>query len=184
MKKRLIVAGMVIGLGVAAGRASATDLGLHGAYWDTDEADQTFGFGAKLRFSFVELRATYFDDVTADAEPESADFEIKAYPLEGGLVIQLLKDSAFRPYIGGGVGYYVLDTNVGEANDEIGYYLVGGADIGAPTSRVAFSIEAIYRNIEGSVRGELFDPDFDIEEDEIDLDLSGIGANAGVVFRF
>ena len=184
MKKLLILAVVALGLGVAPGTASAADFGLHGAYWDTDEADRTFGFGAKLRFSFVELRATYFDDVTADVEPEAADFEIKAYPLEGGLVIQFLKDSTFRPYIGGGVGYYVLDTNVGDADDEIGYYLVGGADIGSPSSRVAFSIEGIYRNIEGTVRGELFDPDFDIEEDEIDLDLSGIGANVGVVFRF
>jgi hypothetical protein len=184
MKKLFIIAIALFGFVVAAGSATATDLGLHGAYWNTDQAERTFGFGAKLRFSFVELRATYFDDVTADVEPESADFEIKAYPLEGGIVIQFLKNSMVRPYVGGGVGYYLLDTNLGDVDDEIGYYLVGGLDIGAPSSRVAFSFEGIYRNIEGSVRGELFDPDFDIEEDEIDLDLSGIGANAGVVFRF
>lgn len=182
MKKHLIIAIAVIGLGVAAGSANATDLGLHGAYWKTDQAERTFGFGAKLRFSFVEFRGTYFDDVTADVEPESADFEIKAYPLEAGLVIQFLKNSMFRPYVGGGAGYYILDTTVGEVDDEIGYYLVGGADIGSPGSRVAFSIEAIYRNIEGTVRGELFE-DLDLNED-VPLDLSGIGANAGVVFRF
>ena len=184
MKKLFIIAIVLFGFVAAAGPATATDLGLHGAYWNTDQAERTFGFGAKLRFSFVELRATYFDDVTSDVEPESADFEIKAYPLEGGIVIQFLKNSMFRPYVGGGVGYYLLDTNLGDIDDEVGFYVVGGADIGAPSSRVAFSIEGIYRNIEGSVRGELFDPDFDIEEDEIDLDLSGIGANAGVVFRF
>ena len=182
MKKILILTITVLALGGAA-VASATDLGLHGAYWDTKEADNTFGFGAKLRFSFVEFRGTYFDDVTADVEPESADFEIKAYPLEAGIVLQFLKNSMFRPYVGGGAGYYILDTNIGDVDDEIGYYLVGGADIGNPSSRVAFSLEAIYRNIEGTVRGEIFeDPDFDI--DEVDLDLSGIGANAGVVFRF
>lgn len=184
MKRVFILAIVVLGLGVAAGTANATDLGLHGAYWDTKQAARTFGFGAKLRFSFVELRATYFDDVTTDVEPESADFEVKAYPLEGGIVLQFLKNSMVRPYVGGGVGYYLLDTNLGDIDDELGYYVVGGADIGAPSSRVAFSIEGIYRNIEGSVRGELFDPDFDIEEDEVHLDLSGIGANAGVVFRF
>lgn len=183
MKKFLILTITILALGSAA-RASATDLGLHGAYWNTEQGDRTFGFGAKLRFSFFELRGTYFDDVTADIEPESADFEIKAYPLEAGIVLQFLKNSMFRPYVGGGAGYYLLDTNLGDIDDEIGFYLVGGADIGAPDSRVAFSLEAIYRNIEGTVRGELFDPDFDIEEDEIDLDLTGIGANAGVVFRF
>ena len=184
MKKVLTLAIVVLGLVVAAGTASATDLGLHGAYWNTDQAERTFGFGAKLRFSFIEFRGTYFDDVTADVDPEEADFEIKAYPLEGGIVLQFLKNSTVRPYVGGGVGYYLLDTTLGDIDDEIGYYLVGGLDIGAPSSRVAFSFEGSYRNIAGSVRGELFDPDFDIDEDEIELDLSGIGANAGVEFRF
>ncbi|MDQ5859045.1 MAG: porin family protein [Acidobacteriota bacterium] len=182
MKKLLIIVIALFGFGLVAGPATATDLGIHGAYWNTDQADRTFGFGAKLRFSFVELRGTYFDDVTADVEPESADFEIKAYPLEAGIVIQFLKNSMIRPYIGGGAGYYVLDTTVGDIDDEIGYYLVGGADIGSPGSRVAFSIEAIYRNIEGTVRGDFFQ-DLDLDED-VPLDLSGIGANAGVVFRF
>ncbi len=182
MKRHLMIAIALLGFGAAAGPANATDLGLHGAYWKTDQADRTFGFGAKLRFSFVELRGTYFDDVTADVEPESADFEIKAYPLEAGIVIQFLKNSMVRPYVGGGAGYYILETSVGDIDDEIGYYLVGGADIGAPSSRVAFSIEGIYRNIEGTVRGEFFQ-DLDLDED-VPLDLSGIGANAGVVFRF
>lgn len=182
MKKFLIIAIAFFGLGFGAVAANATDLGLHGAYWKTDQADRTFGFGAKLRFSFVELRGTYFDDVTADVEPESADFEIKAYPLEAGIFIQFLKNSMVRPYIGGGGGYYILDTTVGDVDDEIGYYLVGGADIGSPSARVAFSIEAIYRNIEGTVRGTFFQ-DLDLDED-VPLDLSGIGANAGVVLRF
>jgi hypothetical protein len=184
MKKAGIVLVSLLGFALATGVASAVDLGIHGAYWDTKEGDQAFGLGAKLRFSFFEIRGTYFDDVTADVDPEVSDFEIKAYPIEAGIVIQLLKGSFFRPYIGGGGGYYILDTNVGDIDDEVGFYLVGGADIGEPSSRVGFSLEAIYRNIEGTVRGDLGDPDFDLEEDEVDLDLSGVGANLGVVFRF
>ena len=38
----------------------------------TSDADQAFGFGTRLRFArFVELRATYFRDATADTEPDS-----------------------------------------------------------------------------------------------------------------
>src|SRR5687767_9846243 len=112
MKKPRIVLAAVLALVFACGVAPATDLGIHGAYWDTKEGDQAFGLGAKLRFSFFEIRGTYFDDVTADVEPEVSDFEIKAYPIEAGLVIQLLKNSVFRPYIGGGGGYYILETNL------------------------------------------------------------------------
>jgi hypothetical protein len=180
MKSLRILFVVLLGCVLFQSTASAVDLGVFGSYWDTKDADQTYGAGAKLRLGLIELRATYFKDVTADVEPEALDFEISALPLEAGLVFRFLKNAPFSPYVGGGGGYYILDTNRGEIDDEAGYYLVGGADIGR--GMVVFNIEAIYRNFEATVvdTGD----DFPELERDVHFDLGGIGVNAGVVFRF
>ena len=47
---------------------------------------------------------------------------------------------------------------------------------------VAFNVEGIYRNFEATVVDT--DDDFPEIEDEVHFDLSGIGVQAGVIFRF
>src|SRR3954464_16039061 len=88
-KKRAILmmgAVTVAALGFLARPAAATDLGVGAAYWDTKDADQALGVMTKLTFGrWVELRGTYFSDVTADTSPEATDFEISAIPVEAGL---------------------------------------------------------------------------------------------------
>ena len=184
-KKLLILGAAVAALGLLPGAAAATDFGIHGAYWNTDDADEALGVGTKLRFGIFELRGTYFSDVTADTEPERFDFEISAIPLEAGLAFNFAPDAAFSPYVGGGAGYYLLDTTEGDIDDEVGYYLVAGGDFGRMPSGLAFNVEAIYRSMEATVREEEDDfPDpGDIDED-VDIDLSGLGVNAGIVWRF
>ena len=180
MKMMRTVSAAVIAWGLVAAASSGVDLGVFGAYWDTKDADQTYGAGAKLRLGIVEFRGTYFKDVTADVDPEEFDLEIRAIPLEAGIVLQFLKNAAVSPYVGGGAGYYLLETDAGEIDDEVGYYVVGGLDIGSGV--VAFNVEGIYRNFEATVvdTGD----DFPEIEDEVNFDLSGIGVQAGVIFRF
>jgi len=174
----LLVAAMAWGL--CAGAASAVDLGAFGSYWKTKDADNAFGAGVKLRLGIIEFRGSFYNDVTADVDPEELDFEVSATPLEAGLVLRFLKNAAVSPYVGGGAGYYMLDTNVGDIDDEAGYYLVGGADIGSGI--VAFNVEAMYRNFEGTVVDQ--DDSIPELEDEVTLDLSGVAVNAGIIFRF
>jgi hypothetical protein len=165
--------------GLLAGAASGIDLGVFGSYWDTKDADQTYGAGAKLRLGFLELRATYYADVTADVDPEELDLEISAIPLEAGITLKFLKQAAISPYVGAGGGYYMLDTNAGDLDDEVGYYLLGGFDIGQGI--VAFNVEGVYRYFEATIdEGE----DFPELEEDVNLDLGGLSINAGVVFRF
>ncbi|HEV2853407.1 MAG TPA: outer membrane beta-barrel protein [Thermoanaerobaculia bacterium] len=169
-------------LAVSAVPARAADFGLYGSYWDTEDADQALGVGGKLSFGRIfELRASYFSDVTADTEPESRDFEIKALPLEAGLAFKFAQGERFSPYIGGGAGYYLLDTNRFDVDDEVGYYAVLGADIKG-ASGLGFMVEGIYRNMEATVRGDLGD-NADVD-DEVDLQLGGFGVNAGLVWSF
>ena len=179
MKKTFLFAFAALALLVVP--ASAADLAVTGSYWDTEDADEALGVGGRLRFGIVDLRATYFSDVTADTEPERFDFEVSAIPLEAGLAFSFAGNDTFSPYVGGGAGYYMLDTTEGDIDDEVGYYAVVGADITRPTG-LGFTVEGIYRNMEATVRGDL-DDDPDIDED-VDIQLGGFGINAGLVWKF
>lgn len=182
MKKTILFAAAALAL--IAGPAAATDFSLYGAYWNTQDLDEALGAGAKLRLGrFVELRGTYFSDVTADTDPERFDFEVSAIPLEAGLRFDFGDSESFTPYVGGGAGYYMLDTTEGEIDDEVGYYAVLGAEFARQQSGLGFMAEAIYRNMEATVTEDEDGFPDDIRDDVI-LQLDGLGVNAGIVWRF
>lgn len=182
MKKTILFAAAA--LAILAGPASATDFSVFGSYWDTQDADEALGAGAKVRLGrFVELRGTYFSDVTADTDPERFDFEVSAIPLEAGLRFDFAEGAAFSPYVGGGAGYYLLDTTEGDIDDEVGYYAVLGAELGQRDSGLSFMAEAIYRGMEATV-SEDSDGFPDHVHDDVALNLDGLGVNAGIVWRF
>lgn len=182
MKKTILSA--VAALTLLAGPASATDFSVFGSYWDTKDADEALGLGAKVRLGrFVELRGTYFSDVTADTEPERFDFEVSAIPLEAGLVFNFAEGEAFSPYIGGGAGYYMLDTTEGEIDDEVGFYAVLGAEFARQPSGLSFMAEAIYRSMEATITEDEDGFPDDIRDD-VAFDLDGLGVNAGITWRF
>lgn len=182
MKKTILFA--VAALAILAGPASAADFSIFGAYWNTQDADEAAGAGAKLRLGrFVELRGTYFSDVTADTEPERFDFEVSAIPLEAGLRFDFAEGAAFSPYVGGGASYIMLDTTEGDIDDEVGYYAVLGSEFGQRDSGLSFMAEAIYRNVEATVSEDEDGFPDDIRDDVI-LRLDGLGVNAGIVWRF
>jgi hypothetical protein len=178
MKKTILWA--AVALALLAGPASATDLGLFGSGWNTKDADQGMGVGGKVNFGrLFELRAAYFSDLTADTSPERRDFELKAVPLEAGLAFKFAENERFAPYVGGGAGYYLLDTNRGEIDDEAGWYAVLGADF-RTSENLGFMVEGIYRGMEATVRGD--DPG-DVIGD-VGVDFGGLGVNAGLVWTF
>lgn len=183
--KKAILCGVAV-LALSALPARATDFAVTGSYWDTQDADQALGIGGRLRFGIVDLRATYFSDVTADTDPESRDFEISAIPLEAGLAFKFAETDTFHPYVGGGAGYYLLDTSRGDIDDEVGYYAVVGADFTRPNG-FGFTVEGIYRNMEATVRnlGDPTDPDDNTDvSGKADIELAGFGVNAGLVWHF
>src|SRR5687767_9351178 len=98
MKRTLLFA--AVALALMTGPAAATDFSLYGAYWNTQDFDEALGGGAKLRLGrFVELRGTYFSDVTADTDPERFDFEVSALPIEAGLRFDFGDSETFTPYV-------------------------------------------------------------------------------------
>lgn len=162
MKRVLIALGMAA---VLAAPAFAGGVGVYGAYWDTDDAGDEAGVGAK------------FATVAAGDE-----VEIRAYPIDLGLVYRFrLADGRVTPYLGGGGTYYTLsddlpeDTNNrGYENDEFGYFGELGLDIGLPNRSSVF-IEALYRTGKARLDGDGL---FGLVRQE--LNLSGVTAHLGL----
>jgi hypothetical protein len=162
--------------------AWAGQFGIYGSYWDTKDAQSGYGGGAKVSWGIFELRGTYFNDVTAKRVPDRFDFKLHAAPIGAGLKFDLThNDTGVNPYVGGGAAYYLLSTNQGKTQDEVGWYAIAGLDI--PTrSTVGVNVEAIYHGVRGTVK--------DLRTDNVhivnrtNIDLSGIGVNAGVTWRF
>jgi hypothetical protein len=173
----------------AAATAGAGELGFYGAYWSPDEVDAGYGAGAKLDFDLgsaldLELRGTYFPDMSDDTGRD-LDFEIIA--AEAGLRLEIpLDDTSHHTviYFGGGAGFYFMevdsdDPGISDVNvdDEVGWYGLGGIEVGVSENAALFA-EAMYRSVEATAEGDDFENNI---EGHVDIELDGIGANAGVV---
>jgi hypothetical protein len=183
----------------AATPVHAGDFSLMGSYWDTDVAGETAGggviLGLPLNESFaIELRATYFEQLSDDAlenafhshDPVFLRQGIQALPLEAGVRIGFAPGATFRPYVGGGASYFLLDSDFGEIQDELGYYAALGATVGDGRG-AEFFFEGLYRKATAHVKidPQHFDDIDDINvDDEAALKLDGLGVNAGVRWTF
>ena len=186
--KKVLLAVVVMGLGAVM--ASANGLGFFGSYWDTESAGDGFGAGAKLQLEvvphmFMEFRGTYFEDLSDDGETEGVDNKLQIIPAEAGLVITFPVSKQFKPYAGGGAGYYFADATVEadgmdediDIDDEIGYYAVGGFEIGLAENFYIFA-EYKYTWVEIDT--------FVIEDVEFEgkTVLDGPGGNAGLLLKW
>lgn len=168
-----------------AAPAQAGELGLFGSYWDTDALDDTAGAGVKYAIGDaalrLELRGSFYPDVSSDArnvvQGETGDLELEAVVPEVGVAYNFAPGANTQFYVGGGLSYYLLDTNKFDIDDEAGYYGLAGFTIGGGGDGPAFFAEAIYRSVEATVNDDSL-------VREVDLDLSGPSVNLGVIFRF
>ena len=183
--------------------ALAGDFSIFGSYLDTEDLEDTVGGGIKAGIDLgaspfqLDLRATYLPDLTEDFgdfvrdpgnDPPGAN-DISAIPVDAGLLYDFNRGGTVNPYVGGGASYYFLDSDHGELSDEAGYYLVGGLELGRRNGGVGFFAEALYRNVQATVRHDPteFDQIDDINFDQLrerDLDIGGLGLNAGLIWRF
>ena len=168
-------------LAMIAGAGLASDLSLYGSHWDTDELDDVWGGGARLRLGsgaplWLELRGTYFEDLTEDTP--LFDVDLEAIPVDLGLALNILPTDKGTLYLAGGGTYFFLDSNVGDVDDEVGWYAGVGGEI-ALSAHVSLFAEFLYRDVEGTVEDD--DPE-DIE-DRVDIDLEGNVVNVGLVLR-
>lgn|GEM_PF-3762939 len=106
---------------------------------------------------YVDLRFSYYD-----INKNGLD---RAIPLELGLLFPISRTSRVTPYLGAGLGYYLLDGDSPKVEDKLGAYGVLGADIHLG-KHWGLNVEGAYRKVSG------------------DLDLGGPAFKAGLGFSF
>ncbi len=167
---------------LTAAQAGAGGLGIFASYWDPKDADDEIGFGAKLRFRAapefaLELRGSYFEFEERDATTRKT---LEVIPIEGALLYNLGQGQPTQFYVGGGIGYYLLDlewegptgTVRPSIDDEIGWFVVGGLEVGM-SPNISLFIEAKYTWLDIDEIGGM--------ETAQDDTLDGFGANAGLI---
>ena len=187
MKKvvRVLLGFTIAGLLYAPSRAS--DFSLFGAYWNTRDFNAGVGGGLKWAPSLgatkaaFELKGTYFDDIKVDPA-DSFDFKVRVIPVEVGFKYDFMKTEKVNLYLGAGGGYYFLDTNEGQLDDDFGYYGEIGVQFGE-SKGINFFVEGIYRGTKGTVKGVQSPGNPTVTED-VSIDLSGAAANMGVAWRW
>lgn len=188
---------------LAPGAAFSAGFSLFGSFWDTDDLGDTAGAGIAVGIPIggnfdLDLRASYYeeledqdfdqflDDVFDDDRNPLVANSLEVTPLEIGLKYNFNPEETFNFFLGGGGGYYMLDHDRFDVDDEFGFYAVAGFTVGDPDG-TAFILEGVYRKIEGSVVNDPSNLD-DVDDldfnNEVDIDLDGIALNAGVIFRF
>jgi hypothetical protein len=183
MRKLLIA----LVLALLAPASSFAEISVLGSYWDTEDAGETYGLGARIDFTLVpqqarfEISASYFEEFERTVIVEEMDldigFELEAIPIDLGFHLDIGRPGGFYVTLGG--TYFLLDTSAGEIDDEVGYY----GTLGLVLGRKAF-LEVTYRDVDGTVQSLDFDelvPDLELS-DELGVDLGGVGVNLG--FRF
>lgn len=201
-RKSLLALALAVGTVLFAFPAMAGGFSVFGAYWDVDQLDASAGGGVKLGIPLgnvvtLDLRGTFyqqiddedfFDRVFDEVDSPFLENGLEITPIDVGLSVNFAPRGSVVPFFGGGVSYFLLDTDRGQVDDEVGWYANGGVEF-ASRGNWGFFVEGLYRSATGTV--ESSPEDFD-EIDEIDgidfgnveFDLEGFGANAGVVWRW
>jgi hypothetical protein len=197
---RISTLGALVALAAVAATPAAADVKLFGAYQDTDARDDTAGGGVSVGFPLapvadIELRGSYMQKLEDDPLDGFFDDErvftpgdIEIIPVDLGVRFNLVdRETGAHPYVNAGASYFLLDSDRRgvDVDDEVGYFAGLGSNFGKK-SGLSFFVEGVYRKVEATVEA---DPDAieDVDDlegfrNEVDMDLDGFGANAGVRF--
>jgi hypothetical protein len=119
-------------------------------------------------------------------DPVFQERGIQVLPLEAGLRYTFSPGSHFRPHLAGGASYFLLDSDFGEIDDELGYFAALGGTVGDDQGP-QFFFEGVWRKATAQVRldpEDLEDIDDVDVEDEAEFDIDGFGANLGIRWSF
>jgi len=180
--KKLVAVLSILGFGIfGASGAVADGVNVFGSYWDPSDGDETLGAGISLRGGteplYLQLRGTFYDDITEDTALFENDLQV--IPADVGIGVQIEANDRVELYGGGGVSYYFLDSENGSIDDEVGWYLEAGTELGV-SEDIGVFVEGVWRTVEGTVDDDADDVDFD----DVTIDLDGVSVNLGVVFRW
>jgi hypothetical protein len=166
--KRVCVAALVALLGIAVVTPSAHAVGVMASWWQIDEENQDgFGGGLCSRVMFapmigMDTRASWISFSGAD---------MNVFPIEATGILKL-----GMLYGGIGVGYYVFDADEADLDNNFGWYLVAGIDVGVGKFGVFGELK--WTQLSTDIEG--VDPDLD--DVPTSLEADGIGFNVGLNF--
>ena len=155
---------------------------LFGTYGEVNEWTKSGGFGARLSVGgeklVVDLTATWFPEESGKIGYHGGQAfydDLQIAPVELGLRYVFSPGQTWRPYIGGGVSYFVADLNVGSVDDEAGFYgMLGLIRHGAGT--IGAYGEVLFRQAELSYQVA--------HGVTIDEDVGGLAGVIGVFLAF
>lgn len=178
----------VLAMALTCGTAAAGGIGLFGSYWEIHDGDEAAGAGVRMTLGgdlAFDIGFTYFDEVNppgSDAQlpPATTVADLQVLPIDVGARYTFTTGSLFRPYVGAGLSYFMIDLEGARADDEVGYYLMGGVLVGRERG-VNLMVDLLWREAEGTVK---VDTDGHLVTDSTDIDFGGLGVNVGVMFTW
>ncbi len=155
---------------------------LFGTYGETNDFNSSFGFGARVSFGGERLMgdftATWFpssNGVVAKNGSVNISDSLQVIPLDIGARWMFSPGSEFRPYVGAGASYTLVNLGQGTADDEWGYYGMAGFAIFLFDGNGGFYLEGIYRNTAVTLN---------YGSSSFDEDLGGFALSAGFMWTF
>jgi hypothetical protein len=174
---------------VLAGPLHAGGVGPMLAHWDSKDAGDDQGAGVRITVDLgpvwnLELRASWLDSFFQVGD--GILFRLEAFPIDLGLSYGFDTAGKAEPYVGVGVTYLDIDPNAVSSDiarrievripEEAGIHFLAGLDYPIMNGKLSLFGEAVYRNIKTRAGST------DIQD--FNTDLSGIGANFGLVMNF
>jgi hypothetical protein len=182
---------IVLALLLTSAPAMAGGFGIFGASYSPSDADSSEGVGLDLEMGsgrlHWQLRATLFEALTTDANPEA--FDIDVTPIDLGVNYDFGNASRITPHVGGGLTYAVFhfhtDTTTtvnlpnSEAIDpELGFYAEVGVDFEVGRNATVFA-DVVVLTLEAEIEGD--DLGLDVDQK---LDMSGAAFHLGIAVRW
>ncbi len=119
MKKNIVSLLILTSISLIA--QADTSVTAYRTYWDGEDIGKGGGLRLKktfLAFAAVEARTGYVDFTDTDTQ---------VIPAEASLNLRL--PFLISPYIGAGAGYYFIDSNLPNADDQSGYFAQLGVEV-------------------------------------------------------
>jgi hypothetical protein len=153
---------------------------LFGAYSEITDSGRSIGAGARLSLGgesvLFDLTATaFFQDVNTGHLGLPGTSDVSIAPIEIGGRYLFGRGRDFRPYLGLGASYLLVDVSGGDADDEFGAYGLVGLVFGA-NGKVQLYGEMVYRYSEITVDYGAYG--------KSEVEICGFGIAAGFNFTF
>jgi len=156
-----------------------SSLGLYGSYVDSDDLEEGYGAGAKLKLGLLEILSLEARGAWVQFDLDDADFEIDMIPVEGALLLNIPLADNIIPYAGAGAGYYFFDADEVDLDDAVGFFALAGLELWLSEDMGLFG-EVRWLWLEADVDASR-DEFEDLDDDEVNAD--GLGVNVGLLIK-